>query len=200
MRTYVSISYRPKHTLPLVSRRVTSILKSRFALVGPPKYTNSVVCLYPWPAAVALNDTVSTFFVCSHTISVMASETVSPKDARAVTITAITLSKPPGDRDAMPASSAYSIPHNGWSSSSPPPPPPPPPSALPGPAFPLSSTTFPYFVGVAPCCPIMATATKRFSATRSTAVEKMLTQQWPEYTPLPKTLLDINHIRALAIV
>ena len=43
-----------------------------------------------------------------------------------------------------------------------------------------------------------ASAVKRFSSTRSTAV-KNVEQQWREHTPLPKTLLHIEHIRELAI-
>ena len=44
-----------------------------------------------------------------------------------------------------------------------------------------------------------ASAVKRFSSTRSTAV-KNVEQQWREHTPLPKTLLHIEHDRALAII
>ena len=44
-------------------------------------------------------------------ISVLASYTVSPNAAGAVTITAIVFSNPSDDRDTMPASSAYSILH-----------------------------------------------------------------------------------------
>ena len=45
-----------------------------------------------------------------------------------------------------------------------------------------------------------ASAVKHFSTTRSTAVKKNVEQQWRERTPLPKTLLYIEHIRALAII
>ena len=44
-----------------------------------------------------------------------------------------------------------------------------------------------------------ASAVKRFSAARSTAVNKNLEQQWRDHTLLPTTLLHTKHIRSLAI-
>ena len=46
---------------------------------------------------------------------------------------------------------------------------------------------------------MIASAVKRFSATQSTAVKKMLNSSGAS-TPLPKTLLHVEHIRALAII
>ena len=57
-------------------------------------------------------------FVCRQIISVLASDTVSPNAAHAVTIAVIIFSNPFDDRDIMPASSAYSILHNVWAFSS----------------------------------------------------------------------------------
>ena len=75
-------------------------------------------CLYTWLAALIVNDTFPPPLVCRHMISVFASETVSPDAEHAVTITVIIFSSLSDDRDAMPASSAYSIPHNLCTSSS----------------------------------------------------------------------------------
>ena len=114
-------------------------------LIAPPKYTKSTICLYSWPAAVTVNGTYPPPFL--YMISVLASDTVSPNAAHAVTITVIIFSNPSGDRDTMPASSAYSIPHNVWASS--------PflsPSTLPARALLLFFSPF-SFVGDAPCCP-----------------------------------------------
>ena len=70
-----------------------------------------------------VNDTFPPPLVYRHMLSVFASETVSPNAEHAVTITVIILSSPSDDRDTMPASSAYSIPHNLCTSSFFPPPP-----------------------------------------------------------------------------
>ena len=94
------------------------LLRSLSAVTAPPKYTNSFVCLYTWPAALIVNDTFPPPLVCRHMISVSASETAYPNDEHAVTITAIILSSLFEYPDTMPASSAYSIPHNICTSSS----------------------------------------------------------------------------------
>ena len=46
---------------------------------------------------------------------------------------------------------------------------------------------------------MIASAVKRFSATQSPAAKKMLNSSGAS-TPLPKTLLHVEHIRALAII
>ena len=51
-RSCVSILYRWEHAQALSRRRVISMLRSLSAVVAPPKYTNSVVCLYTWLAAL----------------------------------------------------------------------------------------------------------------------------------------------------
>ena len=53
--------------------------------MAPPKYTNSRVCLYTWPAAVTVNGTFEAYFVCRHIVFMLASETVRPNAAHAVT-------------------------------------------------------------------------------------------------------------------
>ena len=128
-------------------------------------------------------------FVRRHMISVMASDIVSLNAANAVTIIVIILSNPSGDHDTMPASSAYSIPHNVWAASSffcl---------STLPTRALPSFFSPFsPFLHAVADC--ISGEAVLRHTQHRR---EKNVEQQWREHTPLPKTLLHIEHIRALA--
>ena len=93
------------------------MLRSPSAVIAPTKYTHSIVCLYTWPAALIVKDTFPPPLIYRHIISFLASETVSQNDEHAVTITGITLPGPSDDRDTMPASSAYSIPHNICTSS-----------------------------------------------------------------------------------
>ena len=116
------------------------------------------------------NDTFSPSLVCRRIISVLFSETVSPNDVHAVTITVIILSNPSDDRHTMPASSAYSISRNlrTFSSS------PPRPSTLPVRGVPFFSP-FSFFRWSCTIVSMMtASERKRFSATRSTAVKNML--------------------------
>ena len=139
-------------------------------MIAPPKYTNSIVCLCTWPAALIVKDTFPPPLVCRHIISVFASDTVSPNDKHAVMITVIILSSPSDDRDTMPASSACSIPHNLCTSSL---------------SFSLRPLTLPvrevpFFSPSSFCwsCTMLsvmaASARKRYSVTRSTAVKNML--------------------------
>ena len=113
-RTVIYIHLVPPEARPCpLDRRVTStLLKSQSALIAPPKYTNPTVRFYTWPAAATVNGTCHPPFVCRHMISVLAPDTTRPNAAHAVTITVIIFSNLSGDRDIMPASSAYSIPHN----------------------------------------------------------------------------------------
>ena len=146
------------------------MLISLSALIAPPKYTNSIACLYTWPAALMVNDTFSPRLVCRHMISVLDSETVSPNAEHAVTITVTVLSNPYDDRDTMPASSAYSIPHDLCTSSSSFPRRP---STLPVREVPFFSP-FSFHWSYLMLSMMAASAGKHFSATRSTAVKNML--------------------------
>ena len=111
-RTVIYIHLVPPEARPCpLDRRVTStLLKSQSALIAPPKYTNSTGGLYTWPAAVPVNVMCPPPFVCGPMIPFLAPETVNPNSAHEVTITVIIFSNRSGDRDTMPASSAYSIP------------------------------------------------------------------------------------------
>ena len=74
----------------------------------PPRYTNSFVWLYTWPAASTLNVAVDSGipFVRKHMISVLASDTVRPNTAHTTTITPIIFLNCSGDCETTPASSA----------------------------------------------------------------------------------------------
>lgn len=55
-RTFLDYHFLP-HAHALWNRRVPSALRSRYALITPPKYTYSTVCFCSWPAASKLNNT-----------------------------------------------------------------------------------------------------------------------------------------------
>ena len=63
--------------MPSLARRVISALKSRFAPIAPPKYTNLTDCLCTRPPAVTVNGTHPPPCSERHMILVLASETVS---------------------------------------------------------------------------------------------------------------------------
>ena len=95
-------------------RRSTSMDRSAWWVTFPPRYTNSCVFLYTWPAASTLNVAVASSIplVHKHMISVLASETVRPNAAHTVTITTIIFLSCSGDCETTPASLAYSMPHS----------------------------------------------------------------------------------------
>ena len=72
------------------------------------QYTNSIVWLYPWPAASTLNVTVDSGipFERKHMISVLASVTVRSNAAHTTTIIPIIFLSCSGDYETTPASSA----------------------------------------------------------------------------------------------
>ena len=74
----------------------------------PPRYTNSFVWLYTWPAASTLNMAVDSGipFVLKHMISVFAPDTVRPNAAHTTTITPIIFLGCSGDCKTTPTSSA----------------------------------------------------------------------------------------------
>ena len=93
-------------------RRLISMSRSAFSLIAPPRYTNSVVCLYRCPAA-SIRSAFDAVWGWDRKCmaSVFFSDTVSPNSWHVTTITPIILVSPRGDVDTTPASSAYSIPH-----------------------------------------------------------------------------------------
>ena len=127
-------------------------------------------------------------------ISVLASETVRPNAEHAVTITAIILSNHFDDRDTIPDSSAYRIPHNLCTSSSSFPPCP---STLPVREVPFfSPSSFRWSCTVLSV--MAASARKRFSATRSIAAKNTLnssgTSTHPCLRPCPTPKLSEHSI------
>ena len=107
-RSYSSRVYFRKLHHALCLRRSTSIDRSALWLTFPPRYTNSFVWLYTWPAASTLNVTVDSgiLFARKHMISVLASDTVRPDAAHTTTITPMIFLSCLGDCQTTPASSA----------------------------------------------------------------------------------------------
>ena len=105
--------FRKLHQV-LRMRRSTSMDRLAWWSTFPPRYTNSCVHLYTWPAASTLNLAVASGIplVRKHMISVLASGTVRPNAAHTVTITTIIFLSCSGDCETTPASSAYSMPHS----------------------------------------------------------------------------------------
>ena len=95
--------------------RSTSMDRSALWLTFPPRYTNSFVWLYTWPAASTLNKAVDSGipFARRHIISVLASDTVRPNAAHTTTITSIISLSCSVDCETTPASSAQSMPQSG---------------------------------------------------------------------------------------
>ena len=90
-RSYSLRVYFRKLQHALRMRRSTSMDRSALWLTFPPRYTNTFVWLYTWPAASTLNMAVDSGipFVGKHIISVLASDTVRPNAAHTTTITPI---------------------------------------------------------------------------------------------------------------
>ena len=90
-RSYSSRVYSRKLHYELRMRRSASIDRLALWLTFVPRYTNSFVWLYTWPAASTLNVTVDSGipFARKHMISVLASNTVRPNAAHTTTITPI---------------------------------------------------------------------------------------------------------------
>ena len=139
------------------------MLRFLSSVMAPPKYTNPIVRLCSWRAALIVNDTFPTPLVSRHIISVFASDIVSSNDEHAVSITVVILSSPSDNRDTIPVLSAYSIPHNLCTSS---------------PSIPLRPSTLPvrevlffspsaFRWGCTMLSVMVASARKRLSATRS---------------------------------
>ena len=97
--SYILTLHRREHDHALWSRRYTSTQRPLSALIAPPKYTNSTVCLYTWPAAETVNGTFHPLFVCRHIVSVLVPDAATLHTAHAFTINAVILSNPSGDRD-----------------------------------------------------------------------------------------------------
>ena len=81
----------------------------------PPRYTNSLVWLYTWPAASTLNMAVDSSipFVRRYTISVLASDTIRPNAAHTTRIIPTIFLGCSGDYETTPASSAKSMLQSG---------------------------------------------------------------------------------------
>ena len=92
-RSYSSRVYFRKLHRGLRKRRSTSMDRSAFWLTFSPRYTNSFVWLYTWPAAYTLNVAVDSGIPLArkHMTSVLASDTVRPNAAHTTTITTIFL-------------------------------------------------------------------------------------------------------------
>ena len=107
-RSYSSRLYFRKLHHALRTRRSTSMDRSAFWLTFPPRYTNSFVWLYTWPAASTLNVAVDFGipFARKHMISVLVSYMVRPNAAHTTTITPIIFLNCSGDCETTPASSA----------------------------------------------------------------------------------------------
>ena len=101
------VYFRKLHNV-LRMPRLTSMDRSALWLMLPPRYTNSFVWLYTWPAASTLNMAVDSGipFVRKHMISVLVSDTVRPNAAHTTTITHIIFSAARGDCETTSASSA----------------------------------------------------------------------------------------------
>ena len=78
-RSYNSRAYFRKLHSALRMGRSTSMDMSALCLMFPPRYTNSFVWLYTWPAAATLNMAVASGipFVLEQMISVLASDTTT---------------------------------------------------------------------------------------------------------------------------
>ena len=103
---YLGSYFRKLHHA-LRMRQLTSMDRSALWLTFPPRYPNSFVWLYTWPAASTLNVEVDSGipFVCKHMILVLASDTVRPNAAHTTTITPIIFLSCSGDCETTPASS-----------------------------------------------------------------------------------------------
>ena len=106
-RSYSSRVYFRKLHHALRMHRSPSMDRSALRLMFPPRYTNSFIWLYTWPAASTLNMAVDSgiSFVCKHMILVLASDTVRPNDVHTTTITPIIFLSCLGDCETSPASS-----------------------------------------------------------------------------------------------
>ena len=84
--------------------------RSALWLTFPPRYTNSYVWLYTWPAAYTLNTAVDSDipFARKYMISVLVSDTTRPNAAHTTTITPIIFLSCSGDCEMTPASSECS--------------------------------------------------------------------------------------------
>ena len=107
-RSYSSRVYFRKLHHALRMRRSISMDRSALWLTFPPRYTNSFIWLYTWPAASTLNVAVDSGipFARKHMISVLVSDTVRPIAAHTTTITPIIFLSCSGDCETNPASSA----------------------------------------------------------------------------------------------
>ena len=107
-RSYGLRVYFRKLHHALRMRRSTSMDRLALWLTFPPRYTNSFVWFYTWPAASPLNMAVDSGipFARKHMISVLASDTVRPNAAHTTTITSITFLSCSGDCETTPTSSA----------------------------------------------------------------------------------------------
>ena len=107
-RSYSSRVYFRKLHHALCMRRSASIDRSALWLTFPPRYTNSFVWFYTWPAASTLNVAVDPGipFARKYMISVLASDTVRPNAANTTTISSIIFLSCSGDCETTPASSA----------------------------------------------------------------------------------------------
>ena len=92
----------------LRTRRSTSKDRLTLWLTFTPRYTNSFVWLYTWPAASTLNVAADSGipFARKHIIPVLASDTVRPNTAHTTTITPIIFLSCLGDCETTPAPSA----------------------------------------------------------------------------------------------
>ena len=107
-RSYSSRVYFWKLHHALRMRRSTSMDRSALWLTFPPRYTNSFVWLYTWPAASTLNMAVDSGIpsVPKRMISVLASDIVRLNAAHTTTITPIIFFNCSGNCETTPASSA----------------------------------------------------------------------------------------------
>ena len=107
-RPYSSRVYFRKLHHALRMRRSTSMNRSALWLTFPPRYTNSFVWLYTWPATSTLNVAVDSGigFARKHMISVLATYTLRPNAAHTTTITPIIFLSFSGDSETTTASSA----------------------------------------------------------------------------------------------
>ena len=106
-RSYNSRVYFGKLHHALRMRRSTSMDRSALWLTFPPRYTNSFVWLFTWPAASTLNVAVDSGipFARKDMVSVLAYDAVRPNAAHTTTITSIIFLSCSGDLETTPASS-----------------------------------------------------------------------------------------------
>ena len=111
-RSYNWELYFLTHAQVAPMRRLISVSRFVLSLIAPPRYANSVVCLYRCPAA-SIRSAFDAVLEWDHRFmaSVFFSDIVSPNSWHATTMTSIILVSPRGDVGTPPASSAYSIPH-----------------------------------------------------------------------------------------